>query len=88
MRLNTEEKIIIRDDKNQKNILVQVNIKKGKTAVVSNFSAWENLAYILEGLGATAQECVREGKSKKEVIKAINDYLDKVIESYIMHLRY
>ncbi len=82
MQKKKETPVVIRDNKNQKHILVQVNLKKGNTQVLSNFSAWENLALLLEALGATPQQCIREGLSRKKVKKAIQNYLEKVIEAY------
>ena len=54
-KIMKEEPVVVRDNENQKHVFIQVNLKKGNTQVMSNFSAWENLALILEGLGATIQ---------------------------------
>jgi hypothetical protein len=48
MRPVNEGQIIIRDSGDQKNILIQVDVKNDTTMVLSNFSAWENLTYVLE----------------------------------------
>ena len=77
-----ETPIEIRDNENQKHILVQVNLEKGNTQVLSNFSAWENISYLCEALGATYQQCVSEGISKNKTKKAIEEYLKKVFEAY------
>lgn len=77
-----ETPIVIRDNDQLKNILVQVDLKNGKTMVLSNFSAWENLALIMEALAITAQKCIDEGIPKKQVDEAINDYLSKTLNSY------
>lgn len=86
MGIIKDQKIVIKDDDSLKNILIQVNMEKNTATVLSNFTAWENLTYILEGLGASAQECVREGKSKKEVKEAIDVYLKVVIKTYVTEL--
>ena len=87
MGINKDQKVVIKDSDKLRNILIQVNMKKNTATVLSNFSAWENLAYILEGLGATAQECIREGRSKGEVKEAIDSYLKEVIKTYVTNLR-
>ena len=73
------KKLVIKDDKNLKNLFIQVNLKKKSTSVLSNFSAWENLAYILEALGVTAQKCIKDGKKENEVYQVIKDYIVKVL---------
>lgn len=74
--------IVIRDNKNIKNIFIQLNLKNKTTLVFSNFSSWENLALIMEALAVTAQKCIREGISKKKVYGAIREYLMKVLGNY------
>lgn len=74
--------IVLKDSKDTRNIVIQVNLKKGFTSVFSGFSAWENIAFILEGLGATVQECIRQGIPRKEVYNAIKTYIIKVLPSY------
>lgn len=74
--------MVIRDDKEYKNIIIQLNLKKNTTTVVSNFSTWENLGLIMEALGATMQQCIREGKRKEKVHKAVREYLSKVTKAY------
>lgn len=76
------KKLIIQDSADIKNVLLQFDLKSGRVMVYSNFSAWDNLAYLLEGAGMMAQECFREGKSKEEVLEEINDYLEKVLQDY------
>ena len=80
--MNNEIPVIIQDNKNQKHILVQVNLKNKNTQVLSNFSAWENLSFLMEAIGATAQQCIREGYSLKKVKDAIYSYLKKVLRGY------
>ncbi len=80
--MDSEEKIIIKDSEDIKNIFIQINIKKKTTMVFSAFSAWENLAYIMEALSVTAQKCIDEGKSEKEVYSAIKNYLASVLGTY------
>lgn len=82
MQEKKETPVVMRDNKNQKHILIQVNLKNQNTQVLSNFSAWENLALLLEALGATAQQCIREGISAKKVKHAIRDYLIEVLKVY------
>jgi hypothetical protein len=74
--------LVIRDTKDIKNIFVQVNVKKGTSTVYSNFSAWENLAYLMEALGATVQQCIHEGIGRKKVHSAVQEYLSKVLKAY------
>lgn len=74
--------IVISDNDNLKNLLIQIDLKGQKTTVLSNFSAWENLALIMEALAITAQKCIDEGIPKKQVDEAINDYLSKTLNSY------
>ena len=74
--------IILEDSEDIKNIVIQVNSKNNSTSVFSGFSAWENISFILEGLGATVQECIRQGISKKEVYTAVKKYILKVLPSY------
>lgn len=76
------KKLILKDTTSVKNIIVQVNLKNGSTTVFSNFSSWENLALILEGLGVTAEKCISEGISQKKVYKAIQNYMMKVLTDY------
>ena len=76
------KKLIIQDSADIKNVLLQLDFKSGRVMVYSNFSAWDNLAYLLEGVGMMAQECYREGRSKEEVLEEINDYLEKVLQDY------
>lgn len=76
------QKVIIKDSQDIQNILIQADLKKGSTSVISNFSAWENLALIMEGLGVTAEKCIQEGMDKKEVYNEIKNYLMKVLGDY------
>lgn len=76
------QKIILKDDEQTKNIIIQVDFKNHRTSVLSNFSAWENLALIMEGLGVTAEKCIQEGMSKKEVYDEIKNYIMQVLVDY------
>jgi len=70
------------DNGDVKNVIIQVNLKNGTTMVVSGFNAWDNLAYIMEALAVTAEQCVTEGVEKQEVYKEITEYLKDVLPSY------
>lgn len=74
--------IIIKDTNQLNNVIIQVNLKRGTTTVLSNYSAWENLALLMEALATTAEQCVNEGIDRKYVDKAIDDYLKQVLKSY------
>lgn len=80
--MKKEIPIMIKDNKNIKNIFIQINLKNKTTLVFSNFSAWENLALIMEALAVTTQKCIQEGISKKKVYGAIKTYLMKVLGNY------
>ncbi len=77
-----ENPIIIKDSKNIKNIFIQINLKDKKTSIFSSFSAWENLALIMEALAVTIQKCIKEGIDKKEVYQAVKEYLKQVLGNY------
>jgi hypothetical protein len=74
--------VVLKDDENVRNVVIQINLKNGTTMVVSGFSAWDNLAYIMEALAVTAEQCVVEGMEKKDVYQEISDYLKDVLPSY------
>lgn len=74
--------VILKDSEDLRNIIIQVDFKHKKTSVFSGFSAWDNLAYIMEGLAVTAEQCIREGQTKKEVYKEITEYLVKALGDY------
>lgn len=74
--------ITIKDSKDVKNLFIQVNLKKNTTLVFSSFSSWENLAFIMEALAVTAQKCIEEGISRKQVYGAVKKYLVEVLDSY------
>ncbi|PIR79910.1 MAG: hypothetical protein COU25_02855 [Candidatus Levybacteria bacterium CG10_big_fil_rev_8_21_14_0_10_35_13] len=76
------DQIIISDSKYIKNIFVQVDLKKNRTIVHSGFSPWENLAFIIEGLSTTAEECIKQGMDRKDVYKFIYEYLVKTLPTY------
>lgn len=73
------KQVLIRDNESIKNILVQVNLENSSVIVISNFSAWENLALIMEALGITAEQCVKEGIDREQVNIEIREYLAKVL---------
>ena len=74
--------VVISDSDNLKNLLIQVDLKGQKTTVLSNFSAWENLALIMEALAVTAQKCTEEGIPKEQVDEEIERYLKESLETY------
>lgn len=74
--------IIIEDSKEIKNVFIRVDLKNGSTMIMSNFSAWENLALILEGLAATAEQCMKEGMPREEVYDAIKKYIVQALPAY------
>lgn len=74
--------IAIRDSEKLSNVLIQVDLERATTAVLSNFSAWKNLAIIMEALALTAQECKDEGIPEEKVDKEIWEYLSKAFNSY------
>ena len=76
--------IIIKDNDKIRNILIQLDFEGQKTAVLSNFSAWENLAIIMEALAVTAQKCIDEDISKRKVDEAIKKYLAESLDTYII----
>ena len=80
--MRNKTKITIQDSDNVRNIFIQINLKENKTSVLSSFSAWENLALIMEALGVTISECIKEGIGKKHVYRAIKKYLMKVLGNY------
>ena len=80
--MTRKKKVVVKDTDDIKNIFIQLNFKRGKTTVFSNFTPWENLAFLMEALGVTASMCIEKNMSKKEVYQAINDYLVKVLDDY------
>ena len=74
--------IILKDSGKIRNIVIQINLEDNSTTVFSSFSAWENLALILEGLGVTAQKCIKEGISKNKVYGQVKKYVIEVLSSY------
>lgn len=74
--------IILEDNDKTRNIVIQVNLENNSTSVFSGFSAWENLAFIMEGLGATVQECIRSGINKKKVYDQVKKYMVEVLNNY------
>ncbi len=73
--------VIIQDSEDIKNILVQVNFKTSQVAVISNYSAWDNMAYLLEGVSVTVEKCVHEGMERKVVLRELKEYLIKALEA-------
>lgn len=74
--------IPIRDSEKLSNVLIQVDLEKSTTTVLSSFSAWENLALILEALALTAQKCKDDGIPEGKVDEAIREYFAKAFNSY------
>lgn len=75
------KQIIINDNAVIKNLFVQFNLQKNSVSVLSNFSAWENLALIIEALAVTAEQCVKEGIERKQVNEEIRNYLKKTLDT-------
>lgn len=82
LHIKKDNPIVLKDSEDVRNIVVRVDLKENETTVFSGFSPWENLALLLEALGATAQKCISDGISKKQVYEAIKDYMVKVLSSY------
>lgn len=75
-----ETPIVIKDSENLRNLLIQLNMEKGTVTIISNYSAWDNLAYLIEALSVTAGQCVsQEGISKEAVQEEIDRYLTEVL---------
>ena len=74
--------VIISDSDTKRNVVISVDTDKGATTVFSGFSAWENLAFILEALAVTAEQCIQEGMPKKIVYQEIQDYFVNILENY------
>ena len=74
--------IVLKDSEDIRNIIIQANLKSNTTTVFSSFSAWENLALIMEALGVTAEKCIKEGIEEKHVYQTIKDYLLKTLTGY------
>lgn len=73
--------IVIADGPNMQNLIIQINLEKGTTAIMSSKSAWENLAFIMEALKVTAEQCIAEGIDKKQVYDSINRYMAQLFAS-------
>ena len=65
-----------------KDILVQVDIENNRTTVVSDNSAWTNIALLLEAVSMLMQQCIDQGMSKKEVYDGTMQYFMKAIGEY------
>lgn len=74
--------IVIKDDKETRCIVIQVNLKNNTISVLSSFSPWENLALIMEALAVTSKKCINEEMSKEHVYGAIKKYLMEVLGNY------
>ena len=77
--------IIIDEDKDEniKNIVVQINEEDLSTTVLSDYSPEANIDFLLEAVGANAQELIKQGKDKDEVIDDLRDFFEQVIEAYL-----
>lgn len=80
--MDKDQPLVIKDTKDIHNIFVQLNLKRGTTMIYSNFSAWENLSYLLEAVGVTIEQCVSEGIDRKEVHKELSKYMIQIIDAY------
>ncbi len=80
--MKKKQEVLIQDTENIRNIFIQLNLKENKTSVLSSFSAWENLGFIMEALAVMAGECIKEGINRKKVYGEIKEYLMKVLGSY------
>lgn len=69
--------VIIQDSKDIKNVLIQINLKTSQVTVISNYSAWDDMAYLLESISVTVEKCVKEGMERKTVLKELKRYLVK-----------
>lgn len=79
--MSEQKQLIIQDSNNLKNIFVQLNLEKNTVTVMSNFSAWDNLAFLMEALAITAEKCVKEGIPREQVNQEIQNYLKKAMEA-------
>ncbi len=76
------QKVVIKDSIEVKNIFVQLDIKNSTTKVLSNFSAWDNLAFLMEALGVTTSQCISEGIPKSKVYGAVKKYMMQILGEY------
>ena len=83
---NEEMEIIIGEDDNVKSILIQVNEDDLSTTVLSDLSPDENIDYLLEAVGANAQELVKQGKNKDIMIEELRDLFEHIIDYYLEDL--
>jgi len=77
--MKKQKTILVKDNKNIRNILIQIDVKKQTTSILSSSSAWENLSFLAQALGATAEKCTTEGIDRKEIYQIINDYLSRIL---------
>lgn len=73
--------VVIEDSEDIKNVLVQIDLKNSQVAVISNYSAWDNMAYLLEGVSVVVEKCVLEGMERKVVLRELKEYLIKALEA-------
>ena len=78
------KRVIVADSSDIQNLLIQVNLKRGTTTVISSISAWENLALIMEALKVTAEQCIAKGIPKKKVDESINSYMTNLFANETM----
>lgn len=74
--------VTFKDSKDVRNVIIQVDFKNKRTSVFSGFSPWDNLAYIMEGLAVTAEQCIKEGIPRKKVYQEMKEYLVKALSDY------
>lgn len=82
--MNDKNVMVVKDDESIKNIFIQLNEKENSTSVLSNFSPWENLAYIMEALAVTIQQCILEGIEREKVYGTVKTYLKDILGNYRM----
>ena len=79
MTTEPQTPIVVRDTEDIKNVLVQINQKTSQITVIGDNSAWDNMAYLLEGIAVTVEKCVQEGMERKVALKELKEYLIKAL---------
>lgn len=65
-----------------KTLHLQVDVENNQTTIMSDYSAWENIALLLEGVAMSMQKCIEEGMPKEDVYKGTTDYFMKAVGEY------
>ena len=78
-----ENEIVLDGDENIKNIIVRIDETDFSTTVLSDYPPEENIDFLLEAAGANAQELIKQGYDKKEVIEDLRDFFEQVLEAYV-----